>query len=42
MVWDKIPMIWDIINLVNYSLDLHADLTKFDYHKNPNAGDTKK
>ena len=42
MVWDKIPMIWDIIDLANYSLDLHADLTKFDHHKNSNAGDTKK
>ena len=42
MVWDKIPMIWDIIDLANYSLDLHVDLTKFDYHENSNAGDTKK
>ena len=42
MVWDKIPMIWDIIDLANYSLDLHVDMTKFDLHKNSNAGDTKK
>ena len=42
MVWDKIPMIWDMIDLANYNLDLHADLNKFDHHKNSNAGDTKK
>ena len=41
MVRDKIPMIWDIIDHANYSLDLHADLTKFDHHKNSKAGDTK-
>ena len=41
MVWDKIPMIWDIIDLANYSLDLQVDMTKFDYHENSNANDTK-
>ena len=42
MVWDKIPMIGDVIDLANNSSDLHFDLTKFDYHENSNAGDTKK
>ena len=42
MVWDKIPMIWDIIDLANYSLDWYDDLTKSDYHGNSNVADTKK
>ena len=42
MVWDKIPMIWDIIDLANYSLDWCDDLTKSDYHGNSNVADTKK
>ena len=42
MVWDKIPMIWDIIDLANYSLDLYDDLTKSDFHGNSNAADAKK
>ena len=41
MVWDKIPIIWDIIDLSNYSLDWHADLARFDHHENSNVGDTK-
>ena len=41
-VWDKIPMIWDIIDLANYSLDWYDDLTKSDYHGNSNVADTKK
>ena len=36
------PRIQDKIDLADYSLDLHFDLTKFDYHENSNAGDTKK
>ena len=41
MVWDKIPMIWDIIDLANYSLDWHDDLTKSEHHGNSNVADTK-
>ena len=41
MVWDKIPMIWDIIELANYSLDWHDDLTKSEHHGNSNVADTK-
>ena len=41
MVWDKIPMIWDIIDLANYSLDWYDDLTKSDYHGNSNVADKK-
>ena len=41
MVWDKIPTIWDMTDLANYSLDLHFDLTKFDYHENSNVADKK-
>ena len=42
MVWDKIPTIWDIIDLANNSLDWYDDLTKSEHHGNSNAGDTKK
>ena len=42
MVWDKISMIWDIIDLTNHSLDWYDDLTKSDYHGNSNVADTKK
>ena len=41
MVWDRIPMIWDIIDLANYSLDWHDDLTKSEHHGNSNVADTK-
>ena len=41
MVRDRIPMIWDITDLSNYSLDWHADLTWFDYYENSNVDDTK-
>ena len=42
MVWDRIPMIWDIIDLANYSMDWHDDLTKSEHHGNSNVADTKK
>ena len=42
MVWDKIPMIWDIKDLAKYSLDWYDDLTQSDYHCNSNVADTKK
>ena len=42
MVWDKIPMIWDIIDLTNYSLDWYDGLTKSDYQRNSNVADAKK
>ena len=41
MVWEKIPMIWDMIDLANYSLDWYDDFTKSDYHSNSNVADTK-
>ena len=41
MVWD-IQIIWDIIDLANYSLVWYDDLTNSDYHDYSNVADTKK
>ena len=37
----KYPMIWDITDLANYSLDRYDDLTKSDNQGNPKVADAK-
>ena len=40
-VWDKISIVWNIIELGKYRLERHVNLTKFDHHEKFIVGDTK-
>ena len=40
-VWDRIPTIWDIIDLTKNSLKGDVNFTKFDYHENGIVNNTE-